>query len=123
MVAAFYGVKTDPQMLNAFLTRTGGLDDEGMIDMSQVPAIAPNQWKLVYDGAPDYQLIDSNILKGNPVIAVIPLSHGEYHFVVIVGKEGRDYLIRDPARSPFRPVYPLRCLTAWIHGLCFFRAI
>jgi hypothetical protein len=122
MVAVFYGVKTDPQMLNAFLTRSGGLDNEGLIDWSQVSAVAPKRWKLVYDGAPNYELIDSNLLTGNPVIAVIPLPHGNYHFVVIVGKEGRDYLIRDPAGSPLRPVYPLRYLTDQIQGLCFFRA-
>jgi hypothetical protein len=44
----------------------------------------------------------SNLLSGNPVIAVISLPDGGYHFMVIVGKEGRDYLIRDPAASPFR---------------------
>jgi hypothetical protein len=123
MVADFYGIKTDPQLLNAFLTRSGGLDDEGFIDWSGVPAIAPTRWKLVYDGVPSFDLIDRSLLSGNPVIAVIPLGHGEYHFVVIVGKEGRDYLIRDPAGSPPRPVYPLRCRTDRIHGLAIFHAL
>jgi hypothetical protein len=120
MILAFYGVKTDPKMLNAFLTRTGGLDDNGLIDWHQVPLIAPNHVKLVYDGVPTYELIDANLRSGNPVIVVIPLPDGGYHFVVIVGKEGRDYLIRDPAGTPSRPVYPLRYLADRIRGLCFF---
>ena len=123
MVAAFYGIKTDPQQLNAFLTRTGGFTGDGLIHWSRVPSIAPAHLELAYNGGPSYELIDSNLLAGNPVIALIPLPDGGYHFVVIVGKEGRDYLIRDPAASPFRRAYHLRDLTDRIAGLCFFRTI
>ena len=121
MVAAFYGIKTDPQQLNAFLTRTGGFTDDGLIHWSRVPAIAPDHLELAYNGGPSYELIDSNLLAGNPVIVLFPLPHGGYHFVVIVGKEGWDYLIRDPAASPFHRAYPLRKRTDRIAGLCFFR--
>ena len=51
---------------------------------------------------------------------LFPLPHGGYHFVVIVGKEGWDYLIRD-ARCVSVPAYPLRHRTDQIAGLCFFR--
>jgi Peptidase_C39 like family len=122
MVATFYGIKTDPRQLNAFLTRTGGLDQDGLIDWSRVPLIASAHLKLAYNGGPSYKLIDSNLLGGNPVIALIPLADGGYHFVVIVGKEGRNYLIRDPAASPFRPPYHLSDLADRIVGVCFFRA-
>ena len=80
MVAAFYGIKTDPQQLNAFLTRTGGFTDDGLIHWSRVPAIAPDHLELAYNGGPSYELIDSNLLAGNPVIVLFPLPHGGYHF-------------------------------------------
>jgi hypothetical protein len=121
MVAAFYGVKTDPNLLDDFLTRTGGLDKEGYIDWNKVPAIEPSRFKLIYNGSASYQLIDASLLSGNPVIVVIPLPDGAYHFVVIVGKKGRDYLIRDPAAAD-RP-YPLRQLTNKIGDICIFRAV
>jgi hypothetical protein len=79
--------------------------------------------ELTYNGGPSYELIDSNLLAGNPVIALIPLPHGGYHFVVVVGKEGEDYLIRDPAASPLRRAYHLRDLTDRIAGLVFFRTM
>ncbi len=123
MVIAFYGIKTDPQQLNAFLTRTGGFTDDGLIHWGRVPAIAPDRLELAYNGGPSYELIDSNLLAGNPVIALFPLRDGGYHFVVIVGKEGRDYLIRDPAASPDSRAYRLSDRTDRITGLCFFRAI
>jgi hypothetical protein len=108
MVAAFYGVKTNPRQLNDFLTRTGGLDSEGLIDWKQVAAIAPDRVVLAYNGSPSYELIDKSLLAGNPVIVLIPLPDGAYHFVVIVGKKGQDYLIRDPAASG--RLYPLHQL-------------
>jgi hypothetical protein len=121
MVAAFYGIKTDPQKLNDFLTRTGGLDSEGLIDWNLVPSVAPNCWELAYNGIASYERIDKNLLAGNPVIVLIPLRDGASHFVVIVGKEGRDYLIRDPANSDHP--YPLREITGRINGLCIFRSV
>jgi hypothetical protein len=121
MVAAFYGVKTDPNLLDEFLTRTGGLDKEGFIDWNAVPAIAPSRFKLSYKGTASYKLIDRSLLEGNPVIVVIPLFGNAYHFVVIVGKQGRDYLIRDPAAAD-RP-YPLRQLTDKIGNICIFSAV
>ena len=119
MVAAFYGVKTDPKQLNAFLTSSGGLDNEGLIDWSHVASIAPDRIELTYDGEASYELIDKSLLAGNPVIVLIPLRGVAYHFVVVVGKDGQDYLIRDPAAAG--RVYPLRELTRRIGGLCIFR--
>ena len=45
---------------------------------------------------PSYSLIDSNLARGNPVIVRVRFPSGITHFVVIAGKEGFDYLIRDP---------------------------
>ena len=120
MVVAFYGIKTDPLRLNNFLTRVGGLSEDGLIEWERVPAIAPTYLKLAYNGNASYKLIDSNLLRKNPVIAFIRLPDGGYHFVVIVGKEGRTYLIRDPAASPVSRPYPLSELTDGIQGVCFF---
>jgi hypothetical protein len=122
MVAAFYGIKTDPQQLNAFLTRTGGFTDDGLIHWHRVASIAPDRLTLAYNGEATHDLIDSTLLAGNPVIVWMHLPDGGYHFVVIVGKEGREYLIRNPASSPFRHVYPLSRITDRIGGLCFFRS-
>ncbi len=45
--------------------------------------------------------MDDNILAGNPVIVRLRLPSGRTHFVVVVGKQGWDYLVQDPA--PFFP--------------------
>jgi hypothetical protein len=119
MVARFYGVRTDPKRLNAFLTRTGGLDGDGLISWDHVPSVAPKVLALAYNGAASYKLIDRSLRAGNPLIAVVPLRDGAVHFVVIVGKEGLSYLIRDPS-SASRWAYPLRQRTPWMCGLISF---
>jgi hypothetical protein len=42
---------------------------------------------------------------------------------VLVGKEGWNYLIQDPARSPSWGIYPLKDLTDRIEALRFFRVV
>ena len=110
--------------LNAFLTRTGGFTGDGLIHWSRVPSIAPAHLELAYNGDPSYELIDSNLLAGNPVIALITLPDGPLSFRGDRG-ERRPGLF-DPRSGCFSvPGGPttLRDLTDRIAGLCFFRTI
>jgi hypothetical protein len=40
-----------------------------------------------------------------------------------VGKEGWNYLVQDPARSPSSGIYPLKALTDHIDALRFYRVV
>jgi hypothetical protein len=77
----------------------------------------------VYEDLPSYQLIDSNISRGNPVIVRVRLRGGVTHFVVIAGKDGFDYLIRDPGGGAAKGLYPLRELGSDIEALRFYEPI
>ncbi len=57
---------------------------------------------------------------GIPSIVRLHMRSGTTHFVVIVGKRGFDYLIRDPGAGFSKGVYPLRELTPKIDGLRFY---
>ena len=86
MVAAFYGIKTDPQQLNAFLTRTGGFTGDGLIHWSRVPSIAPAHLELAYNGGPSYELIDRpTLLCSTGVVTSVrnSASVGQAHFYII----------------------------------------
>ncbi len=72
---------------------------------------------------PTFGLLDHELLEGNPVIVRLKLRNGTPHFVVVVGKEGWNYLIRDPARPESWGVYPLKDLTDHIEGLRYFRVL
>ena len=124
MVLSAYGVDTDPDRLNQYLTTNGGYTDDGRVYWEKAAQVAPgNQVEKAYEDLPSYALIDQNVLAGNPVIVRLTLQNGRPHFVVVVGKEGWNYLIQDPARSPSWGVYPLRDLTSRIEALRFYRVV
>jgi hypothetical protein len=123
MVFKFYGIDVDPQQLNWFLTATGGFTEQGWVYWDRAAWLAPDRVRHVYEDLPSYQLIDSNIAHGNPVIVRVRLGSGITHFVVIAGKDGFDYLVRDPGAGSAKGLYPLRELGSDIEALRFYQPI
>ena len=123
MVFKFYGLDTDPQQLNWFLTDVDGYTDRGWLYWDRAAWWAPNRVKHVYEDLPSYWLIDSNLSHGNPVIVRVRLHSGITHFVVIAGKDGFDYLIRDPGAGAAKGFYPLRELNSDIEALRFYQPL
>jgi hypothetical protein len=123
MVLAFYGQDVDPGRLNTFLTVNGGYTPEGWLYWEKAADFVPGMVRHAYEDLPSYFLLDSNLLRGNPVIVRIRLPIGVTHFVVIVGKTGFDYLIQDPASGGESGVYPLRSLAPQIDALRFYERI
>lgn len=123
MVLAGYGVDTDPGRLNAFLNSLdGGYTPQGWLYWEKAAQTAPGLNLLPhYEDAPSFFLIDWNLLRGNPVIIRLRYPGGTTHFMVICGKRGFDYLVRDPGPGGARGVYPLREFGGPIEALRFYR--
>ena len=117
------GTDTDPQQLNWFLTSVGGYTEEGWIYWDRAAWLAPERVRHVYEDLGSYQLIDSNLAHGNPVIVRVRLPSGITHFVVIAGKDGFDYLVQDPGGGSAKGLYPLRELGSDIEALRFYQPI
>jgi hypothetical protein len=103
MALASRGVDTDPGRLNDFLQKTeGGYTPEGWIYWEMAAEVAPERVSTLlphYEDAPSHFLIDWNLLRGNPVIARVRYPSGITHFVVICGKHGFEYIVRDPGEG------------------------
>jgi hypothetical protein len=123
MVLAYYGVNVDPGVLNSFLTNNAGYTPQGWLYWEKAADFAPGKAKHIYEDAPSYYLIDSNLLRGNPVIIRIRLRSGVTHFVVIVGKKGFRYLIQDPGSDGGKGIYPLYHLVPKIEALRFYEKV
>jgi len=123
MVLKSYGIDTDPQRLNNFLTANEGYVGKGWLVWEKAADIEPGRVVKAYEDAPSYWLIDSNLLRGNPVIVRIRFPSGITHFVVICGKDGFDYLIRDPGAGWARGPYPLREIAREIEALRFYKRL
>ena len=122
MVLGSYGVDVTPQTLNRFLSEhSQGFTPQGWMYWEAAaefdPALA-GQLLPHYEDAPSYRMIDENLLAHNPVIARVRLPSGATHFVVIAGKQGKDYLMRDPLLQDSS--VPLKAIGAEITGLRFY---
>lgn len=125
MVLAARGIDTDPGRLNQFLTGLdGGFTPEGWIywekaaefDPEKTPSLLPH-----YEDRPSFFLIDSQLLRGNPVIARVRYPSGITHFVVIAGKRGFDYLVVDPGAGGERGLYPVKEFPSPIEAIRFYK--
>lgn len=121
MVLASYGIDTDPGRLNRFLTRHNGFTPQGWLYWEKAAEFLPGRCEKAYEDAPSYARMDWNLLRGNPVIVRMRFPGGPTHFVVIAGKQGFDYLIRDPGAGAARGLYPLSDLTQQIEALRYYQ--
>jgi len=123
MIFQFYGIDTDPQRLNWFLQEHDGYTPQGWVYWDKAAEFAPDRVRHIYEDLPSYRLIDTNLMRGNPVIVRLRMPRGTTHFVVIAGKEGYDYLTRDPGRGANKGLYPLRELGSKIEALRFYEKL
>ncbi len=91
MVFEYFGGTQDPGELNACLTSNGGYASGCLIYWSN--NCMPNG--VSYDGTGGD--IDTALANGYPVIAYVTSSQTSMHFVVIIGNNGGEYQIHDPA--------------------------
>ena len=97
MVLAFYGMDLDPGRLNRFLSEFNGYTERGWLYWEAAAEFESGRVRHAYEDLPSYRLMDWNLLCGNPVIVrVHPEGHRNKHFVVVIGKEGWEYLVQDP---------------------------
>lgn len=126
MALASRGVDTDPGRLNAFLQKTeGGYTPEGWIYWEKAAEVHPARIGSLlphYEDASSHFLIDWNLLRGNPVIARVRYPSGITHFVVICGKHGFEYIVRDPSEGGRSGLTPLSHFPAPVEALRFYRA-
>ncbi len=123
MVLASYGADLDPGRLNAFLQTNGGYTGQGWLYWEKASAHPPAIAEHVYEDDASHFLIDWNLLRGNPVIVRLRYPDGITHFVVIVGKYGYEYLIRDPGRRYSDGLYYLSEFGSPIEALRFYRKL
>ncbi len=123
MVLASYGADLDPGRLNNFLQTNSGYTDRGWLYWERASDYPPAVAQHVYEDEASHFLIDWNLLRGNPVIVRLRYPDGITHFVVIVGKSGYEYLIRDPGARHADGIYALSEFGSPIEALRFYEKL
>lgn len=127
MVLAYRGVDVDPDRLNIFLKAIpGGYTRQGWIEWYKAAEYDPRltaQLLPHYEAAPSRFYLDWNLICGNPVIVRLKSRNRwrSNHFMVVVGKKGRDYLVQDPGVNDSQGVYPLKNYCPWIDAIRFYK--
>lgn len=87
----------DPSQLNASLIDGGGYTERGWILWSAVERVAADRVSVTVHGSPSHRQIDTDLKTGRLVLAKFHLPLDIPHWVLICGKQGDDYLVKDPA--------------------------
>lgn len=96
MALDHYGVRIAPKELNNYLKENEGYTARGWLKWDLVSKISGGKVSLDYVGDPSFERIDTALKNGQPVIAKVFINHAVSHWVLIVGKEDVEYLMRDP---------------------------
>ncbi len=91
-----YGVETTPKELNDFLKNNNGYTLRGWLRWNAVSNFTGGSVALDYLGAPAFTRLDAALRNERPVIAKVYINRIIPHWVLLVGKEGNEYLMRDP---------------------------
>lgn len=102
--ARFLGEDTDPLTLNRALIAQGGYTSQGWLVWSVIGNIFENRIEVTVHNRPSHAELDRALERGEYAIVKFILPMGIPHWVVVVGKEGQDYLVHDPLLSAPEPI-------------------
>lgn len=103
--AKFLGEDTNPLTFNRALIANGGYTDQGWLVWSAVSKVFGKRVEAIMTNSPSHESMDRALEKGQYPIIKFILPIGIPHWVVVVGKEGQDYLIHDPLVSTVEPLH------------------
>ncbi|MDO9100254.1 MAG: cysteine peptidase family C39 domain-containing protein [Caldisericota bacterium] len=88
----------DPRQVVEGLAREGGFTPSGLVVWDAVGTLTSGRVRVELPEL-SHQVVDAELASGRPVIAKIMLNGLVQHWVLIVGKDGREYLVKDPLDS------------------------
>lgn len=105
MATSSLGVRLSPPELNERLKRHNGFQPQGWLIWNAVHRVTDGRLTADYHTRPRHEWIDEALKAGSFPVIAYPLPNGARHWVLVVGKEGLDYLVRDPLTDePKKPV-------------------
>lgn len=116
MACSDLGVELTPKELNARLKKADGFLPQGWVVWNAIPRVTDKKLAADYHPAASHKLMDAALEAGAYPVVKYFLLGGIQHWCVIVGKDGLEYLARDPLRDDEKPV-KLSELTAKVYAV------
>lgn len=96
MALAQHGIVLDPAELNQKLIQADGYTERGWIKWDAVEDVSQKRVRIDIPERPTHRDIDQALAAGNPVLVKIVYRPGVLHWVLLVGRDGKEYLMKDP---------------------------
>ena len=103
------GIQTTPALLNRQLKAVDGYTEKGWLYWPAIERATGGRARAEILWKPTNRDIEQALADGNPVIVKVAPPPMTQHWVLLVGREGREYLMRDPLDAA-RLVRPLSSL-------------
>lgn len=116
MACSDLGVDLTPKELNARLKKADGFLPQGWVVWNAIPRVTNKKLAADYHPAASHAVMDEALERGAYPVVKYFLLGGIQHWCVIVGKDGLEYLARDPLRDDDKPVN-LSELTAKVYAV------
>ncbi|WP_395736345.1 hypothetical protein [Prosthecobacter sp.] len=116
MACTDLGVELTPKELNERLKKADGFLPQGWVVWNAIPKVTESRLTADFHPASSHKVMDKALEQGSYPVVKYFLLGGVQHWCVIVGKEGQEYLARDPLRDDKEPV-TLSNLTAKIYAV------
>ncbi|MEO0414240.1 MAG: C39 family peptidase, partial [Verrucomicrobiota bacterium] len=88
-----FGIDADPKALNQHFTETGGYTESGWLIWEALRKYAGNDFEMVVKPSATHAYLDQQLKNQTPVIAKVLWQGQIWHWVLITGKKGDQYLI------------------------------
>jgi hypothetical protein len=116
MAFTHLGFPISPKELNAELIMLDGYTDRGWLKWHAASAVTRGTITFTIPKHPTHALIDDAIKAKQPVIAKVLLWESMPHWVLIVGKDQNEYLIKNPLHQD-RTLQKLSEISSRIHSV------
>ena len=116
MAMEHFGLPFTPKTLNEALKANGGYTRRGWLLWSAVAKISQGRVAVRVLDKPTHADIDAALRDGRPVLVKVFINHVIPHWVLVAGKEGTQYLMRDPLNNA-RTLTPVASYGSDIYGV------
>lgn len=96
MALARYGIDMDPSELNRRMIEQEGYTRRGWVIWDAIRKVSDGKVQVELPPKPTNLLIEQALAQGDPILVKIILRSGFPHWVLLVGRDGVDYLMKDP---------------------------
>ena len=103
MALDHFGVAFTPNELNTALKSASGYTWRGLIKWDAITKITSGKVTVDVVSNPSHRILDAALRNNQLILAKVKLNTAIYHWVLVAGKEGTNYMIRDPLSDGEKP--------------------